>query len=303
MNPRSGKKTDLPTYDFFKRLNTPLSVEYSKLEKAYNIYDSSHAHRHDYYEILLFDKSGGTHEIDFISYPVKKHSLHFLSPGQVHLLRRNKDVTGHVLAFKEEALLSVPFIGQELMLPSSAISPVVELKKRQKENIYDSLRKVIEEYNKESEYKKFSLCASLILFLVEMISSFESRIQEHPEKSGTSGRQNKLYHNFRRLVDSGFIDNHSVSDYANKLHVTPGHLNDTVKRESGKSASEIIHERMILESKRLLYHSDLSIKEIATKLNYEDPAYFNRFFKKHEGVTPVVFRETIRSKYDGNCIV
>src|SRR4051812_44558324 len=96
---RGNNNPELPTYDFFKRLDTPLSIEYCKLEKAYNTYDTSHAHRHDYFEILIFDKTGGSHEIDFVKYPIRQFSLHFLSPGQVHRLRRDKNVTGHVLAF------------------------------------------------------------------------------------------------------------------------------------------------------------------------------------------------------------
>jgi AraC family transcriptional activator of pobA len=287
-----GKDLGLPTYDFFKRLSTPLSIEYCKLEKAYNTYDATHAHRHDYYEILVFDKSGGKHEIDFVNYPIKQFSLHFLSPGQVHLLQRNKDVTGHVLAFKEEAFLSAPFIGTELKLPSPAVIPVVQLNKAEKEKIYSTLKNVIREYNAQNEYKKYSLCASLILFLVEVIRVFE---KSSLKKEALS--INQLYHNFRRLIEANFIQNHSVSDYAKMLNVTPGHLSDTVKKESGKSAGELIHERMILESKRLLYHSSLSIKEISGKLNYEDPAYFNRFFKKHVGQTPAEFRAEIRGRY------
>lgn len=80
------------------------------------------------------------------------------------------------------------------------------------------------------------------------------------------------------------------------LNISAGHLNDVVRKESGKNASAIIHERMILEAKRMLYHSSESIKEIAMNLNYEDPSHFVRFFRQCTGQTPGEFREFSRSK-------
>jgi AraC family transcriptional regulator, transcriptional activator of pobA len=270
-----------------------LNFEYSKLEKAYNVYDASHAHRHDYFEILIFDKTGGTHEIDFVTYPVKKDTIHFLSPGQVHLLRRDKSVTGHVLAFKEEAFLSTPFANNEkLLMPSSAVSPVITLDKAGRAKINNSLSNLLAEYSNEHSYSAYSLSAHLLLFFIE--------VMKHLEYKGPASKQsssNTLYHNFRRLVDNNITSSHSVAQYASQLNVTAGHLNDTVKKESGKNASDIIHSRLLLEAKRLLYHSQLSVKEIAAMLNYDDPAYFTRFFKTHEKITPGEFREQVRKRY------
>ncbi|MBK6643621.1 MAG: AraC family transcriptional regulator [Bacteroidetes bacterium] len=88
-----------------------------------------------------------------------------------------------------------------------------------------------------------------------------------------------------------------MSEYAQLLNITAGHLNDTIHKDLGKTAGELIHDRIILEAKRLLYHSENSIKEIATELNYKDPSYFGRFLKTHSGSTPDQFRKAIREKY------
>lgn len=282
-------KQSVPTYDFLKKLNSLVSLEYSKLEKAYNSYDSSHAHRHDYYEVLVFEKSGGTHEIDFVSYPVIKNTIHFILPGQVHLLRRNKNVTGHVIAFKEEAFVSQVFAGNELLMPSSAVAPVIKLERQSLAKINKSLSNLISEYENSHEYSVQSLSAYLMIFLIDVI-----RVIDGKNKIRSSNVVDSLYHKFRRLVDKNILTLHSVGDYAKLLNVTPGHLNDSVKQQSGKSASDIIHERLVLESKRFLYHSSLSIKEISVSLNYDDPAYFSRFFRKHVGLTPLEFREKAR---------
>src|ERR1043165_9527343 len=97
----------IPSYDLYKTLDNALGFEMSNLEESYNVYDASLPHRHSYYEILIFKQSGGTHEIDFTSYPIVANSMHFISPEQVHLLRREKHVTGYVLSFTKEFFLEV----------------------------------------------------------------------------------------------------------------------------------------------------------------------------------------------------
>ena len=98
-------------------------------------------------------------------------------------------------------------------------------------------------------------------------------------------------------MEQNFRQMKSVAEYAEILNITSGHLNDTVQKEIGKTTSEIIHERIILEAKRLLYHSPKSVKEIAYELLYDDPSYFARFFKTHTQLTPEQFRKRIREKY------
>ena len=96
------KSKIIPTHDIYKKLESDLQFECWTLNETHNPYDSSQPHRHNYFEIFFFDKSGGVHEIDFQFYPVKKNSLHFISPEQVHLLKRKSSVDGFVLSFTKE---------------------------------------------------------------------------------------------------------------------------------------------------------------------------------------------------------
>ena len=118
------------------------------------------------------------------------------------------------------------------------------------------------------------------------------------KKSGrTITQHSELTRKFKMLVQNNLKIKKSVSDYAKMLNITAGHLNDTVQKDTGKSAGSVIHDRIILEAKRLLYHSPKTVKEIAFELNYEDPSYFTRFFKLHTKSTPEQFRIEIREKY------
>ncbi|MFY7877156.1 MAG: helix-turn-helix domain-containing protein, partial [Pirellula sp.] len=75
-----------------------------------------------------------------------------------------------------------------------------------------------------------------------------------------------------------FLEHRTVQEYADRLAISPGHLNDSVRNACGKSAKDMIQEQLVLEAKRMLYHSNYSIKEIAVHLGFDDPSYFNRFF-------------------------
>ncbi|MBL4658385.1 MAG: helix-turn-helix domain-containing protein [Flavobacteriales bacterium] len=88
-----------------------------------------------------------------------------------------------------------------------------------------------------------------------------------------------------------------VKEYADLLSTTSEHLNGETKKVRGKTASDLISDRIILEAKRLLMYSEFSNKEIAYFLNYEDPSYFSRFFKNKIGISPSEFRDNLQKKY------
>ena len=79
------------------------------------------------------------------------------------------------------------------------------------------------------------------------------------------------------------------------MNITPKHLSQTVKNLSGKTAKELIQDRVVLEAKRLLLHTPLSIKEIAYQLGFEEPLHFSAFFKNRAGVSPTFFKEAKHS--------
>jgi AraC-like DNA-binding protein len=112
--------------------------------------------------------------------------------------------------------------------------------------------------------------------------------------------QNKIVRQFKGLADQHFLNTTQVAQYADMLYVTPGHLNDLIKSVTGKTAKQIIDEKRVMEAKRLLFWGEHTVKQIAGLLNFEDDAYFNRFFKKHTGQTPALFQKTTREKYNNS---
>jgi AraC-like DNA-binding protein len=95
---------------------------------------------------------------------------------------------------------------------------------------------------------------------------------------------------FKQFLERGFALLKRPSDYASALHISTPYLNECVRKATGFSVSYHIQQRIILEAKRLLYHSHQSVKEIAIQLGYQDYAYFSRLFTKIARMTPIAFR-------------
>ena len=99
------------------------------------------------------------------------------------------------------------------------------------------------------------------------------------------------------MINASFRELKEVGDYAAGLNISAGHLSEVVKVQSGKPAIKHIHERLILEAKRLLFHTNTPLKEIAYELGFSDASYFNRFFKRETDLTPAAYRSKIREMY------
>jgi len=288
----------IPSYDLYKTLDTSLGFELYKLEEAYNPYDGTTPHRHNYFEILFFREGGGFHEIDFNSYPVHENALHFISPEQVHQLRRDRHVTGYVISFAKdfcyEESADPGFVERFPFFNNPYAAPVVHMQtEEQKKSLLHLLSSIEKECLSQDDDKRNILFSYLSILLI-----YAKRLYAPAAESGKAlPVRSELTHKFKLLVEKNFREIKSVAEYAALLNISAGHLNDTVQRDTGKTASEMIHERIILEAKRLLYHSAKSIKEIAFILHYDDPSYFVKFFKTHMNNTPENFRKEIREKY------
>ena len=109
--------------------------------------------------------------------------------------------------------------------------------------------------------------------------------QNEREDISNSNKANPIFNKFKEIIESNYSTNRNIGSYANQLNIHPNCLNEISKLSSGQTASEIIHTRIIMETKKLILSSDNSFKEIAYKLGFDDPAYFSRYFKKHTGMT------------------
>jgi len=250
-------------------------------------YDTSIPHRHNYYEIFLFEKGGGEHEIDFNSILIKDRSIHFVSPGQVHKVKREPESYGRLILFsrnffysnslKKNSLFDIPFLNNNFS------EPIINLNEPDYALILGIIDNMETEHEHEQEHHKEAIQSYLNLLLLNCKRLFDKKLDDHD-------LYNKTYQEFRCLLENEFEKSRQVSDYARRLGITAKQLSILTKKTTGKTAMEMIHDRIILEAKRLLKYSDYSIKEIAFFLNFDDPSHFGKFFRSKEDLTPKEYR-------------
>lgn len=131
----------------------------------------------------------------------------------------------------------------------------------------------------------------LLRMIDTLISIFAEIASCNNSENRTMTRSCILTNQFRKLVVDNAIDIKSPSVYASMMNISSIYLNEVVKKCTGMSSSEVIQEQIILVAKRMLYHSNKNIKEIAHELGYEDHTYFTRLFTKKCKVTPTKFRQ------------
>ena len=261
--------------------------------KFTNEYDFSKPHRHNYFEILIFFKGGGLHEIDFTQYPIKNHSIHFVPANSVHLLRRAKTSDGATILFSEDLFYSdqaYHIFFKNLSFYTGSKGQVLSLSKYEFtffESLYNEL---LDEFEKEAALSEIIFKSLLALFLAKAERQFN---ELNPEQKSTPGK-NTILEAYKLLVEKNFLNHCSVHEYAEMLHVSPKHLNDLCKQHLSVTAQKVIHERLLLEIKRLLVHTDISVKEVCFQTGFEDPAHFNHFFRFHLNLTPMQYRKSTR---------
>ncbi len=252
-------------------------------------------HRHDYFTIILIEKAKGTHIIDFKAYELFDHSLFFIYPGQVHQFMATEKPSGWVINFSKLFLIqsNIPdqMINDVYLFNKHGETPPLPIREQDFQNYKDIVRQIEQYRDLKLDYKNEAMGALLKLILIHS--------NTHCPLSKTKDLQsieagNQLVRNFKQLIDIHFRELHKVSDYAEKLAVTSDYLNKSVKTLTGKSAKEYILDRILLEAKRVLLFTELSNKELAFQLGFEEPAHFSNFFKKYNGISPIDFRNAAR---------
>jgi AraC-like DNA-binding protein len=165
--------------------------------------------------------------------------------------------------------------------------PFIQLSPEEIGRVEEFVLRLNDEIQHAQPGKEAAVKMYLYLLLLEVKRSYE-RQQLHVQAPGD---QHYLVSRFRKLVSQHFLTRRKVADYAALLAVTPNHLNRTIKTATDTTASEAITDMLAQEAKALLRHTDASMAEIAYRLNFSDPASFNRFFKRASGQTPLQFRE------------
>lgn len=283
------KNTKIPVRQIHSATKEPVSLERFTIRRVADVLggeDLLHdLHRHDFFFILAICEGSGTHEIDFTAYPVHHHSVFFVRPGQVHQLQLKAGCTGYLMEFNTEFYHPAGKVSTQRLRKASNKN-VCQMDTGNFEQLQATLTNMYREYTGKQEGYQEIIKANLGIFLIELVR--ESR---NPETSSSVPLYSQeRFEEFLNLLETHITNHKQVSKYIGMMNLSAFQLNEITKATVGKTASELINEYIILEAKRYLLATTNQIKEIADHIGYEDVSYFIRFFKKHTGYSPELFR-------------
>jgi AraC family transcriptional regulator, transcriptional activator of pobA len=276
-------KTSIPVNYFGGEYDSGIVIEKISFEDLPDFEEWVQPERHDRHSFFLLEKGSVTIEIDFQKYVIKSPSVIYMHPNQVHRIIsfenvivsscaiNNENLNPAYLKLLEDITPAKPLLlsKETFDLISETVSLCIRFAERGNDKLYHSLLK--------------DSCNGLVALIL-------SQFIEPSLPADKLIRFKKVTNVFRETLEQHFTRLKRPMEYAKKINISTPYLNECVKNTTGYSVSYHIQQRIILEAKRLLHHSDISVKEIAIALGYDDYPYFSRLFTKVTGMTALAFR-------------
>jgi len=294
-----NKPSDISTADFKSRGIGPIGFDYTDLAAVYDRIGHLmiEPHRHSFYEVIWFTECRGTHFVDFAAYDIRPNTLFFISKNQVHSYERRKDIQGHLMRFQENFVRKLPeertaWLHYSLFKPGA---PPLRVIPDSKLSFFSTLIRLVQQETKVSGQHRHE---DMLLHLLDAFLIEAERIEPESD-DGTMAQQTlmNVYYEFVSYLERHYMEHYQVERYAALVKLSPKRLSEICRTVTGMPAKKLIEERVVLEAKRYIRHSGLSIKQICHRLGFEDPAYFSKFFKKATATTPTEFRHSASEMY------
>lgn len=247
-------------------------------------------HRIRFYAILLILKGEGVHYIDFKKYTYQSGNIIFISKEQVHAFEKNMEREAFFLLFTEE-FLERGNVNSNLMQQLSLYNyhlypPVINLKEQQTATFAMLAERMMVEWDAPDDLLTEEIIhASLKVFLC-----LAERIRKEKRQLVPRSKYHEEYVQFQKLLNQHILTSRKVQFYADALLMSTKKLNRITQEMLGQSAKQYINDFLIIEIKRLLMNTSLTITEIGYQSGFEETTNFVKYFKKHTAMNPSEFR-------------
>jgi AraC family transcriptional activator of pobA len=272
-------KKKIPQHPLLNKSGQKVRFDIQDWENA-SSYDFLKAHRHSFHEVLIFEKGKAQHDIDFATFEGKAGHIHFVASENVHLLVREENSKGFSILFTDD-YFSKDIIEQ---LPFYSPQPVIQLDKTSFKSFLQLVNLVKMEFNNTSSLSEkliHSYSYALMLLL----------LKSNPNDFQVGNNQTEYIQQFKKLIKENYKQHYTVEKYAELISISPKHLIELCKTQTGKTPLKLIQEHVISEAKRLFYHTKMTVKEVAYELNFDTPASFSKYFKSATGHSPSIYRK------------
>ena len=285
--------SDIKKYSFKPGL--PQEFEIVGIGQLYREFSDSLTtpYRTGFYHVLWFQQGSPTHLVDFKPVKTKPDSILFLPKDSVQRFDPEGNFDGKAILFTDsffcKTVQDTKFLRSTILFNDLFSVSQIQLSKSGKV-ISDLFQEMENELKNNQDPFQSDILHNLLHNLL-MLSERERRQQDFTEiKKGADLDYVVL---FRDLLEVQFKEQKQVNSYSGQLSVTVKRLNQATSKVLGKTPKQMIDERVMLEAKRLLAHTNESIKEIGFALGFEEPTNFIKYFKKNHNSTPVEFRESL----------
>jgi AraC-like DNA-binding protein len=256
------------------------SEQLFKISRFKEVVKRTKPHKHDaYFELIYLSEGAGFHWIDADKFQITPPVVFFLS-GQLHYWEMTEVPKGFVMLFREGF-----FNKKDLVNLVRSLEDTVYVNPSEDDNLNFIFSEMEKEYRSPSKNSVELIQGYLQVALVKLL--------RHKDQATVTVASNgqEFFRKFQQFIQKANpVTNLKVNHAADRIGLSPQNLNAICRKVSGKSASELIIQQVILEAKRYLIHSDKNVSEIAFTLNFSDPSHFVKYFKKTTGETPQVFR-------------
>jgi len=247
-------------------------------------------HRHTFYELFFFFGGSGTHLIDFKDFNITPPSIQLVGPHQLHQVKHSRDSQGYVIKIQPTLIASSPFLNNffNFIQYNQHFEAGVAITAQEASLLKNSYLFLKSYNNDNSDDSIFAALSALNLYI--SILKKHQNLSKQAEKSPN----NEYFNQFLELAEQNYQIEKSADYYTQAMNLSLSRLNSIVKERTGMTAKKFLINRVLLEAKRLIIHSEKTVKEIAYQLEFLEPAHFSNFFKKHLGITPSTFRMDFR---------
>ncbi|KEO75237.1 AraC family transcriptional regulator [Anditalea andensis] len=295
MTVQKKMKTDIKKYTFKHGL--PQEFEVVGIGQLYNDHSATLTtpHRTGFYHILWFQKGTPTHLVDFNPVKITPDTILFLNKDIVQRFDNKGGFDGKAILFTDSFFCKTEtdtkYLRSSILF--NDLFSVTQIQITNNAMLFADLFKLMEkELENEKDLSQSDILKNLLHNFL-LLSERERRKQDFTEiKKGADLDYVIL---FKDLLETSYRKVKKVSIYAKKISVTEKRLNQATSKILDKSPKQMIDERIMLEAKRLLVHTNESVKEIGFELGFDEPTNFIKFFRKHIQSTPVEFREEFAS--------
>ncbi|OSQ38047.1 helix-turn-helix domain-containing protein [Thalassospira mesophila] len=259
-------------------------------------------HRHaNLFQLLYITQGQAGIEFDDRQFTIGPQTMLTVPPGTVHGFRFSRDIDGWVISLTDdhvrEILAMVPRLNSCLDVPLCV--PITQPPANTAQDTNQPsparadflIRQLVAEYHSHAIGRLFALRNIIGLLLLE----FGRHGALH--RDGRLSRQeqkNAKFRKFQNQIENQYRQHRPLDYYAREIGITTTQLNRICKDIVEMTAIEVVHNRLILEAKRVLIYTDINIQQIADELGYQDAGYFSRFFAKKAGMSPARFRALYR---------